>query len=55
MNFFLLQVQNAVDTLTNAATTQAVPKKEMHLIDLLMQAGWIMIPLLLERCRVCVC
>jgi biopolymer transport protein ExbB len=47
MNFFLLQVQNAVDTLTNAATTQAVPKKEMHLIDLLMQAGWIMIPLLL--------
>ncbi|MFY7838682.1 MAG: MotA/TolQ/ExbB proton channel family protein [Lacibacter sp.] len=46
MNFFLLQVQNAVDTLTNAAT-QAVPKKEMHLIDLLMQAGWIMIPLLL--------
>src|SRR5512145_2324739 len=47
MNFFLLQVQNAVDTLTNAATTQVVPKKEMHLIDLLMQAGWIMIPLLL--------
>jgi biopolymer transport protein ExbB len=40
-------VQNAVDTLVNAATTQAVPKKEMHLIDLLMQAGWIMIPLLL--------
>jgi biopolymer transport protein ExbB len=33
--------------LVNAATTQAVPKKEMHLIDLLMQAGWIMIPLLL--------
>ena len=47
MNFFLLQVQNAVDTLTNAAATQTVPKKEMHLIDLLMQAGWIMIPLLL--------
>ena len=47
MNFFLLQVQNAVDTLVNAATTQAVPQKEMHLIDLLMQAGWIMIPLLL--------
>ncbi len=47
MNFFLLQVQNAVDTLTNAATTQVVPKKEMHLIDLLMQAGWVMIPLLL--------
>ena len=47
MNFFLLQVQNAVDTLTNAATTPVVPKKEMHLIDLLMQAGWIMIPLLL--------
>lgn len=46
MNFFLLQVQNAVDTLTNTAA-QAVPKKEMHLIDLLMQAGWIMIPLLL--------
>ncbi len=46
MNFFLLQVQNVVDTLTNAAA-QAVPKKEMHLIDLLMQAGWIMIPLLL--------
>ncbi|MEJ8819120.1 MotA/TolQ/ExbB proton channel family protein [Lacibacter sp. H407] len=47
MNFFLLQVQNAIDTLTNAAATQAVPKKEIHLIDLLMQAGWIMIPLLL--------
>ncbi len=47
MNFFLLQVQNAVDTLTNAATTPVVPKKEMHLIDLLMQAGWVMIPLLL--------
>ncbi len=47
MNFFLLQVQNAVDTLTNAAATQVVPKKEMHLIDLLMQAGWIMIPLAL--------
>jgi biopolymer transport protein ExbB len=47
MNFFLLQVRNAVDTLTNAAATQVVPKKEMHLIDLLMQAGWIMIPLLL--------
>jgi biopolymer transport protein ExbB len=47
MNFFLLQVQNAVDTLTNAATTPVVPKKEMHLIDLLMQAGWIMIPLAL--------
>ena len=46
MNFFLLQVQNAVDTLTNAATP-AVPKKEMHLIDVMMQAGWIMIPLLL--------
>jgi biopolymer transport protein ExbB len=45
MNFFLLQVQNAVDTLTNAASTPVVPKKEMHLIDLLMQAGWIMIPL----------
>jgi biopolymer transport protein ExbB len=47
MNFFLLQVQNAVDTLTNAAAAQVVPKKEMHLIDLLMQAGWVMIPLLL--------
>jgi biopolymer transport protein ExbB len=47
MNLFLLQVQSAVDTLVNAAATQAVPKKEMHLIDLLMQAGWIMIPLLL--------
>lgn len=46
MNFFLLQVQNAVDTLTNAAA-QPVPKKEMHLIDVMMQAGWIMIPLLL--------
>ncbi len=47
MNFFLLQVQNAVDTLTNAGAAQAVPKKELHLIDLMVQAGWIMIPLLL--------
>ncbi len=47
MNFFLLQVQNAIDTLANTAATQAVPKKEIHLIDLLVQAGWIMIPLAL--------
>ena len=47
MNFFLLQVQNAIDTLTNPAAAQAVPKKEIHLIDLLVQAGWIMIPLAL--------
>jgi biopolymer transport protein ExbB len=47
MNFFLLQVQNAVDTLTNSGAAQAVPKKELHLIDLMVQAGWIMIPLLL--------
>jgi biopolymer transport protein ExbB len=47
MNFFLLQVQNAIDTLTNAAATTPVPKKEIHLIDLLVQAGWIMIPLAL--------
>lgn len=47
MNFFLLQVQNAIDTLTNPAAAQSVPKKEIHLIDLMMQAGWIMIPLLL--------
>ena len=47
MNFFLLQVQNAIDTLANTAATQSVPKKEIHLIDLLMQAGWIMSPLLL--------
>jgi biopolymer transport protein ExbB len=46
MNIFLLQVQNAVDTLSKAATTPVTPK-EMHLIDLLFKGGWIMLPLLL--------
>lgn len=46
MDIFLLQVQNAVDTITNAATTP-VTAKEMHVIDLMMQGGWLMIPLLI--------
>jgi biopolymer transport protein ExbB len=46
MNIFLLQVQNAVDTLSKAATTPVTPK-EMHLIDLLFKGGWIMVPLLI--------
>lgn len=46
MNIFLLQVQNAVDTLSKATTTPVTPQ-EMHLIDLLFKGGWIMLPLLL--------
>jgi biopolymer transport protein ExbB len=45
MDIFLLQVQNAVDTLQKAVTNPAVTPKEMHLIDLIVKAGWIMIPL----------
>ncbi len=45
MDLFLLQVQNAVDTLNKAATTQPVAPKEMHIIDMMIKAGWIMIPL----------
>lgn len=44
MDFFLLQVQSAVDTLNKAVTTPVAPK-EMHMIDMLVKAGWIMIPL----------
>ena len=47
MNFFILQAQNIVDTLAKSATTPPVAPQEMHLIDLLMKAGWIMLPLLL--------
>jgi biopolymer transport protein ExbB len=46
MELFLLQVQNAIDTLTQAVPAPVAPK-EMHLIDLLVKAGWIMIPLLI--------
>ncbi len=46
MDFFLLQVQNAVDTLNKAVTTPVAPK-EMHIIDMLIKAGWIMVPLAL--------
>ncbi|MFY7879822.1 MAG: MotA/TolQ/ExbB proton channel family protein [Lacibacter sp.] len=46
MNFFLLQVQQAVDTLQQTVA-QGVAPKEMHLFDLLMKAGWIMVPLLI--------
>lgn len=46
MNFFLLQVQQAVDTLQQTVA-QGVAPKEMHLFDLLMKAGWIMLPLLI--------
>ena len=46
MELFLLQSQTVVDTLSRAATTGVAPK-EMHLIDLVVSAGWIMIPLLL--------
>lgn len=44
MDFFLLQVQNAVDTLNKAVTTPVAPK-EMHIIDMFIKAGWVMIPL----------
>lgn len=46
MELFLLQVQNAIDTLTQTVPPPVAPK-EMHLIDLLVKAGWIMIPLLI--------
>ena len=46
MDFFLLQVKSAVDTLTKATTPPVAPK-QLHLIDLIISAGWIMIPLLL--------
>ncbi len=46
MNFFILQVQTAVDTLNKAITPPVAPK-EMHVIDLLFAGGWIMLPLLL--------
>ncbi|MFT3844606.1 MAG: MotA/TolQ/ExbB proton channel family protein [Lacibacter sp.] len=45
MDLFLLQVQNAVDTLNKATTTQPVAPQEMHIIDMMVKAGWIMIPL----------
>jgi biopolymer transport protein ExbB len=45
MDFFLLQVQTAVDTLNKAVTNQPVAPKEMHIIDMFIKAGWIMIPL----------
>lgn len=44
MDFFLLQVQNAVDTLNKAVTTPVAPK-EMHIIDMFIKAGWVMVPL----------
>ncbi len=47
MDFFLLQAQNIVDTLNKAATTQPVAPKEMHIIDMMIKAGWVMIPLLI--------
>lgn len=46
MNIFFLQLPSAVDTITKAATTP-VTAKEMHVIDLIMQGGWLMIPLLI--------
>ncbi|MFN5334824.1 MAG: MotA/TolQ/ExbB proton channel family protein [Bacteroidota bacterium] len=47
MNFFFLQAQNMADTLVKTAAPTTVAPQEMHLIDLLMKAGWIMIPLLI--------
>jgi biopolymer transport protein ExbB len=47
MDIFFLQVQTAVDTITKATTTSPVTAKEMHVIDLIMQGGWLMIPLLI--------
>lgn len=46
MELFFLQVQHAVDTLNKTVTTAVTPK-EMHFIDLVVKAGWIMIPLLI--------
>ncbi|MBX9782909.1 MAG: MotA/TolQ/ExbB proton channel family protein [Chitinophagaceae bacterium] len=42
MDFFFLQV----DSLTKAVTPAVAPK-QLHLIDLIISAGWIMIPLLI--------
>ena len=47
MNFFILQAQNIVDSVAKAGSSPAVAPQEMHLIDLLLKAGWIMLPLLL--------
>ncbi|HMO31943.1 MAG TPA: MotA/TolQ/ExbB proton channel family protein [Lacibacter sp.] len=46
MDLFLLQLQNASDTLSTTAPAGVAPK-EMHLIDLFVKAGWIMLPLLI--------
>lgn len=44
---FILQAQGVVDSLTKGAAPAPVTPQEMHLIDLLLKAGWIMVPLLL--------
>lgn len=45
MDLFLLQVQTAADSLSKAIPPVVAPK-EMHVIDLIMQGGLLMIPLL---------
>jgi biopolymer transport protein ExbB len=45
MDLFLLQVQTAADTLSKAIPPVVAPK-EMNVIDLMMQGGLLMIPLL---------
>ncbi len=44
---FILQVQGVADSLTRGNSPAPVTPQEMHLIDLLLKAGWIMVPLLL--------
>jgi biopolymer transport protein ExbB len=44
---FILQAQGVVDSLAAGNAPAPVTPQEMHLIDLLLKAGWIMVPLLL--------
>jgi biopolymer transport protein ExbB len=44
---FILQAQGVVDSLITGNSPAPVTPQEMHLIDLLLKAGWIMVPLLL--------
>jgi biopolymer transport protein ExbB len=46
MDLFLLQLQNAADSLAQTVPAGVAPK-EIHLFDLIIKAGWIMLPLFL--------
>jgi len=47
MIYFILQAKGAIDSLANRGGATSVTPQEMSLIDLLLKAGWIMLPLLL--------